>query len=458
MAVLLVYAFLIEPNRITIKVVPIKNNDLFYFLHDKKVVQISDLHITSKGYHEKKLIEKINKIAPDILFITGDLLVNGIHMDVCLEVLEQIEKPQDGIWIVFGNQDTYKGESSNQAIEEFVRKLGKIGITVLRGSQEQLKINSANKKLIIAGIEDPSTSRSKLNWILKDVSEDSAVILLSHYPNIFEDHADALIVSLGEADGMNTKGWSWQDNAFFEPDKGIIKFSNDGLHRLRVQRREAGVMIHKICLIREQDMKIIDNFPEGLSKIESRLHEMITINARDIPGSNIYGSWRKLNDKTAKNEIVIKDVESFNIEYKYPKLKPGNFFEFSFYAPSDVEYHIWVKMRAADEIVSGDSVFIQFDDSIDPEGNPAYRINELNSRHNLKKIDLILAGHTHGGQVRFPLIGSLKLINNQSFTYDMGLFEKNETLMYVNSGIGTSVLPIRFLCPPEITVFQFMRE
>lgn len=70
-------------------------------------------------------------------------------------------------------------------------------------------------------------------------------------------------------------------------------------------------------------------------------------------------------------------------------------------------------------------------------------------------IFLTLAGHTHGGQVRFPFIGSLIVPSDYGNEFSYGLIEKNGKKMIVTKGIGTSILPIRFCCLPEIVVINF---
>ena len=70
-----------------------------------------------------------------------------------------------------------------------------------------------------------------------------------------------------------------------------------------------------------------------------------------------------------------------------------------------------------------------------------------------QKFDLILAGHSHGGQVRIPFYGPLMLpfgVNQ----YDLGLFHTPPGPLYVNAGIGYFHLNVRFNCRPEITVFE----
>jgi uncharacterized protein len=66
-------------------------------------------------------------------------------------------------------------------------------------------------------------------------------------------------------------------------------------------------------------------------------------------------------------------------------------------------------------------------------------------------VDLMLAGHTHGGQVRLPLLPPL-MLPEYGRLYVEGWFQYGPTQLYVNRGIGTVNLPFRFNCPPEITV------
>ena len=67
-------------------------------------------------------------------------------------------------------------------------------------------------------------------------------------------------------------------------------------------------------------------------------------------------------------------------------------------------------------------------------------------------VDLMLAGHTHGGQVRLPLLTPY-FLPDLGRTFVHGRFNFRGMQLYVNRGIGTVHLPVRFRCPPEITVF-----
>lgn len=72
-------------------------------------------------------------------------------------------------------------------------------------------------------------------------------------------------------------------------------------------------------------------------------------------------------------------------------------------------------------------------------------------------VNLTLAGHTHGGQVRLPLLGALIVPSDYGDKYATGLIEEKGKKMIVTNGIGVSILPIRFNCAPEIVVIEFVK-
>ena len=91
-------------------------------------------------------------------------------------------------------------------------------------------------------------------------------------------------------------------------------------------------------------------------------------------------------------------------------------------------------------------------------------------------VHLMLSGHTHGGQVRLPLIGPLKTQNPLSRLVDYGLFDRarmrralgvdpgGDLVTYISRGIGSANIPRlrsltpRFLCPPEIALLTLRRK
>ncbi|HKV47062.1 MAG TPA: metallophosphoesterase [Candidatus Acidoferrales bacterium] len=77
--------------------------------------------------------------------------------------------------------------------------------------------------------------------------------------------------------------------------------------------------------------------------------------------------------------------------------------------------------------------------------------------HIAGRVNLVLAGHTHGGQVHIPFIPTFWL-PDYSGSYVAGWYTKNGSKMYVNRGIGWTALPIRLLCRPEVTIITVEPE
>ncbi len=72
--------------------------------------------------------------------------------------------------------------------------------------------------------------------------------------------------------------------------------------------------------------------------------------------------------------------------------------------------------------------------------------------------DLMLSGHTHGGQIKLPIIGPITLPSKLDNKYTEGLLKKKNTYLYINKGIGVISPPIRFLSPPEISEITLKKE
>ncbi|HZT73955.1 MAG TPA: metallophosphoesterase [Terriglobales bacterium] len=69
------------------------------------------------------------------------------------------------------------------------------------------------------------------------------------------------------------------------------------------------------------------------------------------------------------------------------------------------------------------------------------------------KVDLVLSGHTHGGQIHLRFAGAL-----YDRYWPVGFLQRGETRMYISRGLGKVILPWRLHCPPEVTVFTLHRR
>lgn len=90
-----------------------------------------------------------------------------------------------------------------------------------------------------------------------------------------------------------------------------------------------------------------------------------------------------------------------------------------------------------------------------------YHSPELMPQAVQHEIDLYLCGHTHGGQVRLPLLGPIFTSSKLGRRYVMGLYRHGRTHLYVSRGVGLEGLSaprVRFLAPPEVTLVTLKAE
>jgi uncharacterized protein len=83
--------------------------------------------------------------------------------------------------------------------------------------------------------------------------------------------------------------------------------------------------------------------------------------------------------------------------------------------------------------------------------NPDY-VEKLRDR----RVGLVLSGHTHGGQIVIPGVGYHRIPSKYGTRYLHGLVQTRCTQVYVSRGLGTTGLPFRFRCPPEISLLRLI--
>ena len=69
-----------------------------------------------------------------------------------------------------------------------------------------------------------------------------------------------------------------------------------------------------------------------------------------------------------------------------------------------------------------------------------------------RRLELMLAGHTHGGQAHLPLLGPPYVPSQFGFRFLAGHVRDGNRQLYVSRGIGAITAPFRWRCPPELTL------
>lgn len=98
------YGIFIEPNQIQIRHLWIENSRLGKILEGKIAVHLSDLHMNKIGRRELKVLNILDELNPDFIFLTGDYVKWGGNYEIALDFLSRL-KAKFGVWAVMGDYD-----------------------------------------------------------------------------------------------------------------------------------------------------------------------------------------------------------------------------------------------------------------------------------------------------------------------------------------------------------------
>ncbi|MCB2355810.1 metallophosphoesterase [Clostridium estertheticum] len=148
------------------------------------------------GELKLKIVNKINKIEPDIIIIGGDYLDVSVkskrdvskYLDKELQVLKKL-KAKLGIFTVLGNHDYFKGK------DYLVNKLNSNSFKILKNGKELISMGGDTIDLI--GVDDLLEGNPEAN-LLKETS-DNFTIAISHNPDFFSDYKNVINYDLGFA-------------------------------------------------------------------------------------------------------------------------------------------------------------------------------------------------------------------------------------------------------------------
>jgi hypothetical protein len=102
-------------------------------------------------------------------------------------------------------------------------------------------------------------------------------------------------------------------------------------------------------------------------------------NSKDIvlraaEATTIVGPWAVQADSGASDGYCLKETDNAIPKVTDPSATPASYFEVTFQATAGVEYHLWIRGKAPSNNTSSDSVHVQFNNTVDAAGNPAWRI------------------------------------------------------------------------------------
>ena len=223
-----------QNNSITISEIVFKNDTIPESFKGYKILQISDLHNKEFGSKQSKILGKIEKINPDIIVITGDLIdSNNTNIDVAMDLIDGIINIAP-IYYVSGNHEAWSG-----SYNDLKSKLENSGVVVL--DNKKTEFFNDRDSIDIIGLADTSFIES--NWLeyggnsetknlLNKLAEDSTnfKILLSHRPELFDIYSNSNVnlVFSGHAHGGQFR--LPFIGGLIAPDQGFFPKLTEGIH------------------------------------------------------------------------------------------------------------------------------------------------------------------------------------------------------------------------------------
>ena len=173
-------AMLIEPNWIEV----VRSVEHLPMLRpgapDLTLVHLSDVHVGTIGYRERRAIEIVNAAQPGVIVVSGDL-VRGGHRPRELESFLASLHSRYGNFLVWGNHDYWDRVPGTWG-PDVVRRAG---FALLRNSSSAVEYPGG--RIVIAGVDDPVTGHNNLRLAMARVSRKDPCILVSHTPDIVLD-------------------------------------------------------------------------------------------------------------------------------------------------------------------------------------------------------------------------------------------------------------------------------
>jgi predicted MPP superfamily phosphohydrolase len=457
-----------------------------------RLVHLSDLHIAGDTPLLRRLLRRIAADRPDLIAVSGDMIkdvqeprVQARHAAAAAAFFSQLRRlaPSAPIYAVQGHSE-YQGE--------VVVALGRAGVTWL--SNEGRRVGPGGGLLLLGlnqqvGIDRLAPSGQSPFRIVRPAGEWLQMARLGPPVRNFYSHFDPAPRSL--ADDSGPLAWS----------------GYDALCDVRIDREGtgAGIEVHSRYVLGEDRMirlRRMGREDDGTGTFALLVHgSAFTGGAADRLDTGVEprpGRWYRLRLRTRVEPDAVRVAA---------RVWPAD-------QPEPGRWQAWAEDRSPERVTVGTAgvwawgrgtvLYRSFqvidaagrrllgDPAAHPRGWRGWRGEARDTRLGLalarspavpegtprllvshtpdavleasqRGIEAVLAGHTHGGQVRLPLIGALITRSSLGPYYDYGLFyfaapnQRGVTSLFINAGVGTSLLPLRFFCPPRFAVVDLGR-
>lgn len=181
--------------------------------------------------------------------------------------------------------------------------------------------------------------------------------------------------------GCGLSGWGWEDNGYGGAGL-LIYFASTGTQTMRIQGREDGISIDQIVL---SPVTYLTTRP-GVTKNDTTILPERTglTAASDVilhvaRSAALTGAWRVVSDTSAAGDARLENPDAGAPKLLTALAAPQDYFDATFDAEAGRPYRLWLRGRAYNNLYNNDSVFVQFSESTDGAGAPAFRIGSTDA-------------------------------------------------------------------------------
>jgi len=257
-----------QNNDLTVTRYDISSEKLSQDFDGYRIVQISDLHNKRFGSNQKRLLSTIEKEAPDMIVVTGDLLdSNRTDIPIAMEFIEGAVNLAP-VYYVTGNHENWLEASVKK---ELIEKLKQAGVTVLEN--ERVEIVSGDASFGLIGLRNENLGDNTLKQLMADeeneVEAELFELLLAHEPQYLEHYALASVdlVLSGHAHGGQFR--IPFVGGVVAPDQGIFPEYTSGSHTsgetTMIISRGLGNSIIPVRIFNRPEIVVVDLKSEATS-------------------------------------------------------------------------------------------------------------------------------------------------------------------------------------------------
>jgi hypothetical protein len=236
------YGTIIEPTRINLRYVTINDPGIADLLSSKVVIMLSDLHLDTKYSLRELILQQLQTLKPDIVFLTGDYVSWKGDYGVALDFLSQLQATV-GIFAVMGDYDYSNSRKSCLFCHQpgTGKPTVQHWVTFLRDSLVEIQFELGTLRVL--GIDAVHTDEQfeKLTTIyFPQLRQDRPAIVLSHSPlmfDLFDESANVLVLA-GDTHGgqIPLPSWLWRMLGYKKNSKYEQGWFEEGKKKMYVSK------------------------------------------------------------------------------------------------------------------------------------------------------------------------------------------------------------------------------